>query len=201
MKSISCVIVHSFISKVQNRCHWFTQGCISSKCKDCTIAIQGRMICSIWHVRTRILECHFRNSYLAIVSRILVLPATSTNGNIPHGPTSSPVSLAILAEVAGLIDIVIIVVAELGVHAITTRTRQYFVRFFEVLIWWITCLTLVFFSLWSFQCRILPLGWQGNRFFTGSRGCIWIGDLFRWLSRGSIFFLIIGWFFFQCVLD
>jgi hypothetical protein len=65
---------------------------------------------------------------------VLVLSSTGTYRYISHGSTGSPVSLAFLAEVTGLVDIVIIIVAELCVHAATSRTRNYFVGFFEVLI-------------------------------------------------------------------
>lgn len=66
--------------------------------------------------------------------RALILPTTCTYRHVSHGSTSSPVSLAILAEMARLVDIIVIIVAELGVHAVTAGTRQYFVWFFEVLI-------------------------------------------------------------------
>lgn len=66
--------------------------------------------------------------------RVLVLAAASTHRNIPHGSTSCPVSLAVLAEVSGLVHIIVVVVTEFGVHAITSRARKYLVRFLEHLL-------------------------------------------------------------------
>jgi hypothetical protein len=80
---------------------------------------------SIRRVRLRILNGCIRDSYLAIVrTRILVLPTTGAYRYVSHGPTGSPVSLAVLAEMTRLVDIVIIVVTELGVHAITSGARK-----------------------------------------------------------------------------
>ena len=87
------------------------------------------MVDSIWKISSSILES-FRDSYVTVVrSRILVFASTSTHRHIPHGPTSCPVSLAVLAEMPGLVDIVIVVVTELGIHAITAGAWQYLVWF------------------------------------------------------------------------
>ena len=62
---------------------------------------------------------------------ILVLPAAGSHRNVPHGAASGPVPLAALAEMARLIDVVVIVVAEFRVHAVTARAGENFVRLLQ----------------------------------------------------------------------
>nr|GMC59440.1 hypothetical protein TorRG33x02_105600 [Ipomoea batatas] len=69
-----------------------------------------------------------RDGHMAVMGTgILIFPSASTNRNIPHRPTSRPIPLAVLAEVAGLVNIVIVEITELSLHAITARTRKYLV--------------------------------------------------------------------------
>jgi hypothetical protein len=59
---------------------------------------------------------------------VLVLAAAGPNGHVPHGTAGGPVALAVLAEVARLVDVVVVEVAEFGVHAVATGARQHLVR-------------------------------------------------------------------------
>lgn len=54
----------------------------------------------------------------------LVLPTPSSNRYVPEGPTLGPVPPASLTEVAGLGEVVVVVVAELGVGGIASRAPQ-----------------------------------------------------------------------------
>ena len=64
-------------------------------------------------------------------SGVLVLAAASTNRHIPHGSAGRPVSLTLLAEVAWLVDIVVVEITELGVEAVASRTRKDLVRLLQ----------------------------------------------------------------------
>lgn len=66
-------------------------------------------------------------------SRALALPPTSSHRNVPHGSPGSPVPLARLAEMPGLIYVVIVVVAELGLHAVASRAGKDLVRLLQCL--------------------------------------------------------------------
>ncbi|PON46428.1 hypothetical protein PanWU01x14_251760, partial [Parasponia andersonii] len=46
--------------------------------------------------------------------RTLSLPATTTDGNVPEDAALGPVAAAVLAEMAGLREVIVVVVAELG---------------------------------------------------------------------------------------
>jgi hypothetical protein len=59
----------------------------------------------------------------------LIFSTTPTNRNIAQSATCSPVAAAILAEMAGLGETIVIVVAKLGVQRLTTRASH-------DLIWW-----------------------------------------------------------------
>jgi hypothetical protein len=65
---------------------------------------------------------------------MLVFSPPSTNWNIPQSTSGSPVPLAIFTKVAGLIDIVIIVITELGIKAVTARTCHHLVWFLKALV-------------------------------------------------------------------
>ena len=58
----------------------------------------------------------------------LVLASARANGNVAHCAPGRPVPLAAPAEVAGLVDVVVVVVAEFGVHAVAPGARDDFVR-------------------------------------------------------------------------
>ena len=62
------------------------------------------------------------------MAQVLVLPSSGADGDISHGPASCPVSLAVLAEVSRLIDVVIVVVTEFCVQAVASRARKEFIR-------------------------------------------------------------------------
>jgi len=66
-----------------------------------------------------------------ICGRVLVLATASPYRHIPHSAARGPVPLAVLAEMARLVDIVIVVVAEFGVHAVASRTGEDLVRFLQ----------------------------------------------------------------------
>ena len=65
---------------------------------------------------------------------ILVLPSPCPYQDVPKCPSRGPIPLATLTEMARLVDIVIVVVAELRVEAVATGTRNQFVRFTQGLI-------------------------------------------------------------------
>ena len=54
----------------------------------------------------------------------LVLPAASSDGNVPQGPSFGPVSSAAFAEVSRLGEAIVVVVAELGVGGIASRAAK-----------------------------------------------------------------------------
>jgi len=64
---------------------------------------------------------------------VLVLAATGPDGNVAHGAAGGPVALAVLAEVARLVDVVVVEVAELGVHAVAARAWQHLVGLLQLL--------------------------------------------------------------------
>ena len=69
---------------------------------------------------------------MAVVrSRVLVLSSPRSHRHVSHGSSRSPVPLARLAEIAWLVDVVVVVVAELCVHAVAARTWQNFVRLLQ----------------------------------------------------------------------
>ena len=119
------------------------------------------------------------------IGRVLVLPTTSTYGHIPHSSTSSPVSLTVLTEMTGLVDIVIVVITKLGVHAIAPGTWKYFVWLLQGLVLWDTCLTL-FSILWGFYWWSFYVNWGSFRVLASAWWCriFWI---FWDLMRGTIF--------------
>ena len=56
------------------------------------------------------------HGYVSVVGDgALILAATSSDRDIPHGAPGGPVSLAVLTEVSWLVDVVVIEVAEFGV--------------------------------------------------------------------------------------
>ena len=58
---------------------------------------------------------------------VLVLAPTRPDRHVPHGATSGPVPLTVLAEVARLVEIVVVKVTEFGVHAAASRAREDFI--------------------------------------------------------------------------
>jgi len=64
---------------------------------------------------------------------VLVLAASGPHGHVAHGAAGGPVPLAVLAEVARLVDVVVVEVAELGVHAVAARARQHLVGLLQLL--------------------------------------------------------------------
>ena len=66
--------------------------------------------------------------------RTLALAPSCTHRHVAHGTAGRPVPLAVLAEVAWLVDVVVVVVAELGVHAVAPGARQDLVRLLQLLL-------------------------------------------------------------------
>jgi len=64
---------------------------------------------------------------------VLVLASAGPHGHVAHGAAGGPVPLAVLAEVARLVDVVVVEVAELGVHAVAARARQHLVGLLQLL--------------------------------------------------------------------
>uniref|UniRef100_A0A7C8YY62 Uncharacterized protein n=1 Tax=Opuntia streptacantha TaxID=393608 RepID=A0A7C8YY62_OPUST len=129
MKPVSSGAIQDLlISDVKHRYHGLTEGVFCSKGQYCSIGFQTRVVDPVGNIKPSGLES-LRHSYVAISGcRALILTPSSPYWNIPHGPTSSPVPLAALTEVAGLVDVVVVVVAEFGVHTIAPRTGEYLVR-------------------------------------------------------------------------
>jgi hypothetical protein len=65
---------------------------------------------------------------------VLVLAAAGPNGHVAHGAAGRPVPLAVLAELARLADVVVVEVAEFGVHAVAAGARQHLVRPLQLLL-------------------------------------------------------------------
>ena len=61
---------------------------------------------------------------LGIRGDLLVLSAAAADGNVPERASFGPVPPASLAEVAGLGEAVVVVVAELGVGGFTARALE-----------------------------------------------------------------------------
>ena len=57
-----------------------------------------------------------------------MLATTGPHWDVPHAPSSSPVPLAVLAEISGLVDVVVVEVTELGLRAAAAGAREYLVR-------------------------------------------------------------------------
>ncbi|KVI06431.1 hypothetical protein Ccrd_015244 [Cynara cardunculus var. scolymus] len=90
---------------------------------------------------------------------VLFLPATCSDRHVPHGASCSPVPLAALAKMARLVDVGIVVVTKLGVHAVTTRARENLIGFFQSLRLRICCIS--FRSgggLWFFRLTLFIKG-------------------------------------------
>lgn len=82
--------------------------------------------------------------------RRLGLPPASSNRNVSEGPTSGPVPLAALAEMPWLINVVVVEVAKLGLHALASRAWYDFIRLFLLISLFSTSL-FVFTSFSSFS--------------------------------------------------
>lgn len=61
-------------------------------------------------------------------ARWLGFAAAGTDGNIAEGAAGGPVTLAALAKVSGLVNVVVIEVTEFGLHAFAPRTWNDLVR-------------------------------------------------------------------------
>ncbi|PON82987.1 hypothetical protein TorRG33x02_211930 [Trema orientale] len=75
-------------------------------------------------LRRRSRRCRRRSRRGRFRLRTLSLPATTADGNVAEDAAFGPVAAAVLAEMAGLREVVVVVVAELGVERIATRTLQ-----------------------------------------------------------------------------
>ena len=85
----------------------------------------------VWGIDSCSLEC-FRDCDMAIVRGwVFVLSPPCTHRHVSHGAPGGPVPLARFAEVTWLVHIIVVVVTELGVHAIAARTWKNFVWFFQ----------------------------------------------------------------------
>ena len=92
-----------------------------------------------------------------------VLAGAAADGDVPEGPTVSPVATAGLAEVAGLREVVVVVVAELSVGGVAARARQL------LLFWW-----------WGSRV-VGALGWSAV--LAGVRRHLWVfADLVRFVG-------------------
>jgi hypothetical protein len=75
------------------------------------------------------------NQYAAAISaRALALAPTSTNRNISHASTCSPVPLTALTKMPWLLNVVVVVVTKLCIHAVATRAWQDFIWFLQDLL-------------------------------------------------------------------
>lgn len=59
---------------------------------------------------------------------VFVLSPTCPYRDVPHRAPSCPVPLTALAEVTRLINVVVVVITKLGVHAIATGAGEDFIR-------------------------------------------------------------------------
>ena len=59
-----------------------------------------------------------------VVVGALGFAATAADGDVAEDAAFGPVAAAVLAEVAGLREVVVVVVAELGVHGVAARALQ-----------------------------------------------------------------------------
>ena len=58
----------------------------------------------------------------------VLLPGASAHRHVAEGSAHGPVALALAAEVAGLVDAVVVIVTELGVHGLAARARKDLLR-------------------------------------------------------------------------
>ena len=65
----------------------------------------------------------------AVGRGVLITAAPGAHGDVSHGTAGRPVALAVLAEVTRLVEIIVVVVAELGCHAGAPRARKDRFRF------------------------------------------------------------------------
>jgi hypothetical protein len=70
----------------------------------------------------------------APIIAVFILPPARPDGDVAERAPGRPVALAVLAEVPGLVHVVIVVVTKLGVQAVAPRARHHLVRFREVLV-------------------------------------------------------------------
>ena len=56
-----------------------------------------------------------------------MLATTGPHRDVPHAPAGSPVPLAVLAEISGLVDVVVVEVTELGLRAAAVWAWEYLV--------------------------------------------------------------------------
>lgn len=75
-----------------------------------------------------------RHHSLTVLRHMLISASSSTNWDIPHSSTSGPISLAVPAEVPGLVNIIVVEVAELCFHAIAAWTWQNLIWLLEYLL-------------------------------------------------------------------
>jgi hypothetical protein len=109
--SITTTVFLVLFPDIQNRCHGFAEGHLRPKFHDTAIGcLHLYWFRAVGWYGTSNLAC-----------QILVLAPTSTHWYIAHGTTSCPVPLAVLTKMSWLVNIVIIVITEFGVHAVAPR--------------------------------------------------------------------------------
>lgn len=157
MEPVPMTILHSFVGNLQNRCDGFTEGRIQTEADKGAIGFQWGVVNRFRCIGSK----GFRSSdVLSMQGRVLVLATPSSHGHVPHCAPSRPVSLALLTEMAWLVDVVVVVVTELGVHAVAAGARQYLDRLlFHCLLF--GRLGLLLFGLCGFGgCPFLFNGWH-----------------------------------------
>eukprot|EP01018_Ginkgo_biloba_P011042 Gb_23467 [translate_table: standard] len=73
---------------------------------------------------------------------MLTLSSASTDGNVPHASSGSPIPSTVLAEMSRLVNIVIVKITKFRLHATAPRTCHWFFRFNRAIL----CNFLCFFS-------------------------------------------------------
>jgi hypothetical protein len=71
---------------------------------------------------------------MTVYTGALTLAPTSTNREVSHASTRRPIPLTTPAKMPWLVDVVVVVVTELCIHAVATRTWQNFVRLLQDLL-------------------------------------------------------------------
>lgn len=102
---------------------------------------------NLMHITWTIIQASFRKPTKSTTARRLIFPATSTNGNITKSPTCCPVSLAALAEMPRLVNVIVVEVTKFSLHALTSRAWDDLLR--PLFRRWIFLIILIFFDLSS----------------------------------------------------
>lgn len=132
---------------------------------------------------------------MAVTRGTLALPASRPHRNVPHGTAGGPIPLAGFAEMPGLIDVVVVVVAELRLQAVASGTREDLVGFLQGFL-----LTFRIFPVLDslrFRGFFIDRGSFGIHGVWGDPGTSYVPFIERWLV---IFLLIRDHLFFGRIL-